>query len=172
MHRPPVASTAPVVRVVSLAAVVALSACGGDAGTRKQEAEAPPCATADTSAVAAAVMDYITKASPLPQRFLSAAGTDSALPSDGFRVLQDKGPTYFWSVEAKGQQQVRDKLEQAGPYTTLLVVWRGQQEQPGGSAVTVTLGGHYVGGEHEGKLAPDRAITVRCTDAQWRVAAP
>lgn len=146
-----------------------LAACGGD-GAAKKVSEGPPCATADTTAVAAAVYDYIATASPMPQRFLSAVGTDSGLPDDGFKVLQNKGPTYFWSVEKKGQQQVREKLDLAGPYTTLLVIWRGKKEAEDGALVSVTLGGHYINGEHEGKESPTRTIDVRCDANHWKVA--
>lgn len=146
-----------------------LAACGGD-GAAKKVSDAPPCANADTTAVATAVREYITTASPLPQRFLSAVGTDSGLPDDGFKVLQDKGPTYFWSVEQKGQQQVREKLELAGPYTTLLVIWRGKTEAEDGALVSVSLGGHYIHGEHDGKESPTRRIDVRCEANHWKVA--
>jgi thymidylate synthase len=88
------------------------------------------------------------------------------------KTLQDKGPTYFYTSDPKGQAQVKAKLESAGPYASLLVVYKGKTETENGNAVTVTLGGHYVGGEHEGKDAPVRQITVRCDSTGWRLPKP
>jgi hypothetical protein len=155
-----------------------LTACG-DGGAKNAgngdpqaadaaDGPAPMCASRDTTALYVAVLDYITTADPRPQRFLSAFGTDSALPEDGFKALQDKGPTYYYNDNPKNQAQVRAKLEQAGPYTTMLVVYKGRQDTDAGNAVTVSVGGHYVGGEHEGKVAPVRDITVRCDSTGWR----
>jgi hypothetical protein len=152
-----------------------LTACGdGSAskdskGGNNQAAAVPTCATADTTALRLAVLDYITIADPRPQRFLSAFGTDSALPEDGFKALQDKGPTYYYNDNPKNQAQVRQKLAEAGPYTSMLVVFKGQAESDNGNTVQVTLGGHYVGGEHDGKLSPQRVITVRCDSTGWRL---
>ena len=89
-----------------------------------------------------------------------------------FKVLQDKGPTYFYTSDPKGQAQVREKLELSGPYASLLVVYRGSAEADNGNTVTVTLGGHYVGGEHDGRVAEDRAIAVRCDTTGWRLVSP
>ncbi|MCO4101137.1 hypothetical protein [Gemmatimonas sp.] len=142
------------------------------ASGNKQAATGPTCVSLDTTPVGLAVLDYITAADPHPQRFLSAVGTDSALPDDGFKTLQDKGPTYFYTSDPKGQAQVKAKLESAGPYASMLVVYKGKIEAENGNAVTVTLGGHYVGGEHEGKVAPVRQITVRCDSTGWRLPKP
>jgi hypothetical protein len=156
--------------------VSALAACGGTsekaAAEAKTVATGPNCTSRDTTAVAVAVRDYITNARPTPQRFLNAAGTDSALPDDGFKVLQDKGPTYFYTSDPKGQAQVRERLEYSGPYASMLVVYRGKTEADNGNMVTVTLGGHYVGGEHDGKVADNRSIAVRCDTTGWRLASP
>ncbi|MFY7922567.1 MAG: hypothetical protein ACOVSI_09145 [Gemmatimonas sp.] len=156
-----------------------LFAACGDATPKNASAsadhEAAPgsaCVSLDTTPVGLAVLDYITTADPHPQRFLSAVGTDSALPDDGFKTLQDKGPTYFYTSDPKGQAQVKAKLESAGPYASMLVVYKGKTETENGNAVTVTLGGHYVGGEHEGKVAPVRQITVRCDSTGWRLPTP
>lgn len=158
--------------VLSLAV---LAACGGDPAARRGDSAAaalaagPTCVSRDTTAVGLAVLDYITTASPHPQRYLSAAGTDSAVPEDGFKMLQNKGPTYFYSSDAKAQQQIKEKLASVGPYASLLVVYHGKTEADNGNTVTVTLGGHYVGGEHDGKPSPTRQITVRCDSTSWRV---
>lgn len=156
-----------------------LAACGDgaaskDAASGNTDASAVPlCANADTTALRRAVLDYITTADPLPQRFLSAFGTDSALPEDGFKALQDKGPTYFYNDNPKNQAQVRQKLADAGPYTSMLVVFKGRTESDNGNTVTFSLGGHYIGGEHEGKVSPVRQITVRCdTTGAWRLPTP
>jgi hypothetical protein len=151
------------------------AACGGDpsskrsAGGNNQAATGPACSTVDTTPVGLAVREYITTASPTPQRYLSAAGTDSALPEDGFKVLQDKGPTYFYSSDPKAQQAIKEKLASVGPYASLLVVYKGKTEENDGNVVTVTLGGHYVGGEHDGKEAPVRQFRVTCDSTGWRL---
>jgi hypothetical protein len=154
-----------------------LAACGEGAGTKDasassntQAAAVSPCANADTTALRRAVLDYITTADPRPQRFLSAFGTDSALPEDGFKALQDKGPTYFYNDNPKNQAQVRQKLSDAGPYTSMLVVFKGRTDADNGNTVTFSLGGHYIGGEHEGKVSPVRQIRVTCdTTGAWRL---
>lgn len=156
-------------------AALLMAACGGDAAStddtsgNKQAATGPTCTSVDTTPIGLAVLDYITTADPHPQRYLSAAGTDSAVPDDGFKVLQNKGPTYFYSSDPKAQEQIKEKLASVGPYASLLVVYKGRTEAENGNAVTVTLAGHYVGGEHDGKVAPTRQITVRCDSSGWRL---
>lgn len=158
--------------------IAGLVACGGapkdqasDAGNKQAEA-GPACVSVDSTPVALAVLDYIKAASPLPQRYLSAYGTDSAVPEDGFKVLQAKGPTYFWNGDPKAQAQVKAKLADVGPYTTMLVIYRGKTDADNGKTVTVNLRGHYVGGDHDGKTSPDRAIEVRCDSTNWRLTSP
>ncbi|MFO0094327.1 MAG: hypothetical protein ACK54K_08480 [Gemmatimonadaceae bacterium] len=155
---------------------VLVAACGDGATTRKAAADTaalaagPQCVSPDTTPVGLAVRAFITTATPTPQRYLSAAGTDSAVPDDGFKVLQDKGPTYFYSSDPKAQAQIKAKLASVGPYASLLVGYRGKTETDNGNTVTVSLGGHYVGGEHDGKDAPTRQFTVRCDTTGWRLA--
>lgn len=180
-HFTPQSRRAVVSAVPALTLIGLLTACSGDGAssaarraknttaTAAADTALPPCAGRDTTALRAAVLSYITTTEPRPQRFLSPFGTDSTLPEDGFLALQDKGPTYYWNDNPKNQQQVRDKLDAAGPYATMLVVYKGRTESDNGRTVTVTLGGHYVGGELEGKVAPVRAITVRCDSTGWRV---
>ncbi len=129
------------------------------------------CISADTTAVALAVRDYIGKALPTPQRYLSAAGTDSAVPEDGFKVLQEKGPTYFYGGDSASHRKIREKLASVGPYASLLVIYKGTTETDGGNAVTVQLAGQYVGGEHEGKRAPLKRYAMRCDSTRWTIAA-
>jgi len=153
-----------------------LAACGGGATADRAKADSakmaagPSCVSTDTTPVGLAVLDFITKAEPLPKRFLSAAGTDSAMPDDGFKVLQDKGPTYFYSSDTVAQRKIREKLEEVGPYPSMLVVFHGKTEADNGNTVTVRLGGHYVGGDDNGKVAPTRSFEVRCDTTGWKVA--
>jgi len=152
-----------------------LSACsgGGDSAAKTKAAElaaGPSCVSRDTTPVSLAVRDFIKTASPTAQRYLSAAGTDSAVPEDGFKVLQDKGPTYFYGGDDAAKAKIREKLASVGPYASLLVVFRGKTEAENGNRVTVRLGGHYIGGEHEGKVAPGKAYEVQCDTTGWKIA--
>lgn len=154
-----------------------LAACGGGAtadGAKARDAKlatTPSCAGADSTAIGLAVLDFITKAEPLPKRFLSAAGTDSAVPDDGFAMLQEKGPTYFYSSDSVAQRKIREKLEEVGPYPSMLVVFRGSTETENGNTVTVRLGGHYVGGDDNGTVSPTRSFEMRCDTTGWKIAA-
>jgi hypothetical protein len=118
--------------------------------------------------VTAAVLDFIRSAKPTPQRFLIAAGTDSALPEGGLAALQSKGPTYLYPRDGDQQAKVRAKLESIGSYHTLLVTFRNQQRLSDTRAV-VRLGGHYVGGDAHGRSAAPRSIFLQCEAAGWRV---
>ena len=64
---------------------------------------------------------------------------------------------------------IKEKLASVGPYASLLVVYKGRADADNGNTVTVTLAGHYVGGEHDGKAAPVRQIIVRCDSTGWRL---
>jgi len=122
--------------------------------------------------VAVAVTEYVKRAQPTPQRFLSSVGDESTrLPESGVRALQDRGPTYFYPADPKGQATVKARLAEVGPYASLLVTYEGSQVAPGGNEATVRLGGRYVGGEHDGLVAPVRAVRLRCEGATWVVAA-
>ena len=160
-------------------------ACGGntdragDSGTangksvgKEQAASAtgPSCTNADTTPVSLAVRDFVTKADPAPQRYLSAAGTDSAVPEDGFKVLQDKGPTYYYSSDSVAQRKIREKLADVGPFASMLVVYKGQTATEGGRAIDVRLGGHYVGGALDGKTSTTKRYSIRCDSTGWRIA--
>ncbi len=149
--------------------------CGsaGDSGATSKSAKnasGSACVSTDTTPVSLAVRDYISSAFPTPQRYLSAAGTDSALPEDGFKVLQEKGPTYFYGGDSISQRKIREKLASVGPYASLLVLFRGKSEADGGNSVTVQLAGQYIGGEHEGKRAPLKRYAVRCDSTRWKIA--
>lgn len=162
-------------RFLALAALaVAATACGGSDRAASSDAApaastaAADCTGADTTAVMAAVLEYIQTVEPTPQRYLSAAGTDSGVPDDGFRILQDKGPTFFWAGSDDARAKLREKLERDGPWVSLLVLYRGSDRQGDGS-VQVRLGGQYVANADDGKSAGERTFTARCVDGQWRV---
>lgn len=159
------------VLLVLLPIAAGMAACTGENRAKQQAAvaETAGCSAADTTPVELAVLQFITAAVPRPMRFLTAAGSDSALPEDGFRVLQDKGPTYFYTAEPKGQAQVREKLINAGPWPALLVVYHGSKPNEKGDTVVVTLGGHYVTGKEDGNTVPKRTIAVHCDAAKWKV---
>lgn len=121
--------------------------------------------------MAIAVRDYVSKASPFPQRFLSAAGTDSGLPEEGFKVLQDKGPSFYYSgSDTSAQRKIRAKLETDGPYASLLVLFHGQTEAADGKTVVVRLAGQYIGGKHEGKRSSRATYSLSCDSTMWKIA--
>ena len=84
-------------------------------------------------------------------------------------ALQDKGPTYFYAGKETQKAKVREKLEQAGPFTALLVVMRADRKNTDGTR-TVDLGGHFVTGKYDGKETPSRSYTFKCDTAGWAMA--
>jgi hypothetical protein len=163
--------------VALAAAALLLAACGGGgaAGDRAAaetgEADlAAACDAARPGTIAVAVADYIANVEPRPLRFLNAAASDSALPEEALKVLQDKGPTFYWLDGEKQQQQILDKLAGDGDWATLLVVLRGEERDEPGHAF-VTLGGEFKGGKLAGTVVPERRIELRCTadSAAWTV---
>jgi hypothetical protein len=153
-----------------------LLACGGDAGTRGAEAGAAKngaalasgCDRGDTTAAYVAFKEYIKVTSPTPQRFLTAAGTDSAAPDAGFRAMQDKGPSFFFSSDTVAQRKLREKLAKDGPYASLLIVHRGTTTSKAGDTVSLDLGGHFIDDEHRGQTAVSRRVVVVCKDSTWK----
>lgn len=125
------------------------------------------CVAADSTPMTLAVLDYITTADPRPQRFLSPTGTDSAVTEDGFRVLQDKGPTFFYTGSEEALKKLRDKLEYDGPYASMLVVLRDHEKGADGTTETVTLAGHYVANQWHGTVSPPRTYSFRCDSSRW-----
>ena len=160
---------------VSLAVLLpaaGLAGCGGGAGADKNAPRTPrealvraACRGGEDKVLQMAVADYITQAKPKPQRFLNAAGTDSALPAAAVTMLQDKGPTYYFPGGAEAQ--ARAMLHEKGDYTTLLLVPR--KGSIAERSATVRLAGHYVGGEEDGKPAGERTYTFACDSAGWRM---
>lgn len=162
-------------RVLALSALLAamtLVGCGADSSKRSSSASkgVAACQRGDTTAAYVAFKEYIKVTVPTPQRFLTAAGTDSAAPEDGFRAMQDKGPSFFYGTDAASQKKIRDKLANDGPYASLLIVHRGTTRSAAGDTVTIRLGGHYIGGEHEGELSTSRVMSVVCRDSTWKLA--
>ena len=129
------------------------------------------CDTSATgAAVNVAVAEYIRRADPVPQRFLSAVGTGvTPLPESGFRALKDKGPTYLYPADSAGQATVKARLAEVGPYTSLLVTYGGTTIAGAGNEATVRVGGAYVGGQYDGRVAPGRAVRLRCEGSTWKV---
>ena len=171
---PPTSSLGPLVPRVLLCTL--LLGCGGE-GRPDSAADAPPadpaaaCRSAAPGPVALAVRDFITAADPAPQRFLTAAATDSALPQSAQTVVERKGPVFIWPSDAATQAKMRTKLEGDGPWINMLVVVRGETPQPDGT-VEVRVGGWYVGLDVDGRESPERRFTVECVAGDtpvWRV---
>jgi hypothetical protein len=145
-----------------------LAACASE-----QEQAPSPSATSyceespGSDVYAEAFTQYMAGLSPTPRRFLSAAGTDSALPEPVFEAVQDKGPTYFYPGDEAGRKVVRQKLIDAGPWASLLVVHKGNEKQSD-STVAIRLGGHYVGGKEDGMAAPVKSLIFACDTMPWR----
>jgi len=153
-----------------VAVVVAAAACGSGHDTRAAQTGgrgAMACRASLEDAVGLAVTRYIKAAKPKPERFLVSAGTDSALGDAGLTALQDKGPTYLFPGDPALQKTVRDQLHQKGDYTTLLVVRKTAEAKDGGASVS--LDGHYIGGDDEGKAAGPRSYRFACDTAGWHL---
>lgn len=158
--------------VAAACGVAVLAACGG--GTKESSkaddvARVASCRRGDTTATYVAYREFIKATTPTAQRFLTAAGTDSAAPDDGFRAMQDKGPSYFYGGDSAAKQQIREKLASVGPYASLLIVQRAADTSARGDTVRVTLGGHFIGGELEGKVAATKRMSVACADSGWKL---
>ncbi len=160
--------------------VLGLAACdsGGNGGASTTSGKTPAvtralaCTGRASTAIGVAVREFIKTSTPAPQRFLMAAGTDSALPAAGFSALQDKGPSFYYSSDTVAQRKMREKLANDGPYASMLVVYHGKTETDDGNTVSVNLGGHFIGGAQEGKVEPTRQIVVVCDSSGWNVTSP
>lgn len=128
-------------------------------------ADGVPCPPA-AQAIGPAVVEYVKRRRPTPQRFLAAIGTPDALPEDGMRALQDRGPTWYFPADSAGQAKVRARLEQAGRYATLLVLYQGIS-QPAAGQTVVRLSGRYIGAADDGLLAPEEGVALRCRAGAW-----
>lgn len=156
--------------VLALAAAlpVLLAACAGSEGAKERAAAraqaraAAGCNTLDTTTIVRdAVLQLIATTQPKPLRFLYIPGTDSTPPEGGVRALQDKGPTYLYATDSVNQRKVRDKLSTVGPWTALLVVYKGIK-QPNPETASVYVGGHFVGAENDGQVVPVREFRFTC----------
>jgi hypothetical protein len=157
-------------------ATIALLACDSGAGRPQADRRVAGSTildcdtTAGGAAVNVAVTEYIKLAKPTPQRFLSSVGAGATpMPESGFRALKDKGPTYYYPADSAGQATVKAKLADVGNYASLLVTFGDTRVAADGNAATVRLGGRYVGGDHDGVVAPTRAVRLRCEGATWVV---
>jgi hypothetical protein len=148
------------------ALVLLLGACGGEGGRSTRAAANSACRPAGVALAQTAVIEYLKlQQDPYPQRFLTAAGTDSALPEPGLRALQDKGPTYFYPADTAQQRKVRAKLDSVGSYNTILVAYHGLEATD--TVATVRLSGTFVGGKHDGRTSPPRAMRFACDSTGW-----
>jgi len=148
---------------VLLAAALTLAACSG--GDSKKTAAGVTCRQSTDSATWRAVVAYAKSSDPFAQRFLSASKGDSALPEVGVAALQDRGPTWLFPPDSAGRTKVRDRLND-GVANTLLVYWLGTQQE-GDTAMTIRLGGRYIGGEHEGTVSRARVYRFKCPEDRW-----
>lgn len=161
--------TIPAAVKVAIVTVLFLAACsGGESSARRTAARARPCVQPQDSATFQAILAYIKDSSPYPQRFLSAAGTDSALPDVGVAALQEKGPTYFYPGDSVSRAKVLKRMDDMGPYTSLLVSWRGIR-QDSDSTLVVRLSGGYLGGKFHGTPSVPRAFTFACEQGRWKL---
>jgi hypothetical protein len=164
-------------RSSAVACLLSVAACGnpGDMGraiekSGQQRANLASCKQGRIDdLMPLAVGAYIKGATPKPQRFLVAVGTDSSVGDGGLRALQDRGPTYLFPGDAGMQANVRAQLHEKGDYTTRLVVRRGGAVD--GPRATVDLAGHYVGGEEDGTHAGPRTFAFSCDSTGWHLAA-
>jgi hypothetical protein len=161
---------------IAVAAAVLTAACSesGKGPPRDPAAGTPgstilACDTTTGEAVGVAVSDYIRRAQPTAQRYLASVGAGATpMPEPGMRALKDKGPTYLYPADAAEQEKVKARLAEVGPYTSLLVTFEGLT-YPGPDRATVRLGGRYVGGDHDGTVAPLRTMQLRCEGSKWVV---
>jgi hypothetical protein len=127
------------------------------------------CDEPTTALVPAAMDTYLAAVQPTPRRFLTAAGTDSAIPAVGESRLQRRGPTYVFPADPALQKRVLSRLDSvAGVYgdmPTLLVTYRGMQ-RIGENQAVVRLGGYFLGGVNDGKIA-HRTVQFVCDTAKW-----
>lgn len=156
-------------RVLSLAwAAYAVTACGD---RRQSPRLSSNCADPTPALVPAAIDTYLASVLPQPRRFLIAAGTDSALPAAAEGRLQRVGPTFIFPADTTLQRRVLLRLDSiAAPYgdlPTLLVTYRGVQRSNPHRAI-VRLGGHFLGGANDGKVA-HRTVQFVCETAGWNV---
>ena len=154
---------------IPLCALLLAACSGGERPARRSaRADAGRCGgTPEATLAGPAVREYLKlQVDPYPQRFLVAAGTDSALPEKGVLALQDKGPTYFFPADTIQRGKVREKLAEVGSFHTLLVTWKGAERVD--TTAMVRLGGTYIGAASDGRAAPVRTMRFVCDSTGWR----
>lgn len=157
--------------LAGLASLALIAGCAAESPRGERAERAPgPCATFPTPAASrAAALAYIEGLDPKPLRFLTAAGTDSALPDPAFAALQGKGPSYLYPpANPEATAKLRARLDGTGHWATMLVAWKGAH-RTGDTAATIRMRGHYVVGEGVGTSAPARAIRFLCSAEGWKV---
>lgn len=159
-------------------ALPALVACDGtkdaaNSATPAKSASGPEADAAGCKPVpginpgALAITDYIRSTTePTPRRFLTAAGTDSAVTDEGMVAMQDKGPSYFYTGKETQKAKVRDMLVSVGPYPALLIVMHDAKNANG--TRVIRLGGHFVTGEFDGRTSTTRTYTFACDASGWK----
>jgi hypothetical protein len=156
--------------LTALALTTLLAGCGGGGErTASARGSAQGCAQPPgDSAYFVATQEFLKGITPKPRRFLNPVGTDSALPEAAFGALQANGPSYLYSSDPAGQKKVMDRLEEVGPWTALLVSWRGV-ERLGETAAVIRLRGHFLlGVDSANRTAPARLVRFDCVDGRWR----
>ncbi|MDQ3697468.1 MAG: hypothetical protein M3373_05515 [Gemmatimonadota bacterium] len=154
--------------------VLVLAACGGGGAETGGEPAAvarvadDPCSAFPTDqASRVALLQYMNDLAPIPRWFLNSVGTDSAVPASAFAALQAKGPTYFYPpADSAARAKLRQTLELVGPWTAMVVAWKGAQRLGDDSGV-IRIRGHYAFGDGEGTSAPPRAVHFACRDSGW-----
>jgi len=129
------------------------------------------CAAPTVALLPPALDAYVKSVYPAPRRFLIAVGTDSALPGGAESRLQRHGPTYLFPPDTALRRRLLARLdsvaEDYGDMPTLLVTFRGV-DRAGEERAVVRLGGHFIGGASDGKVA-HRTVEFVCDTARWNV---
>jgi len=159
-------------RVAGLATATALAATIGALGACGESATVhyarTVCAqSADTGIVPVAIRAYIASQAPLPRRFAYVPGKDSSPTDAVIAALQDKGPTYLYSLDPALQGPVKKQLHSLGDYPTLLLWYHGVTRSDESHAV-VSLSGAYVGDVNDGTPTPLAAVAVHCDSLGWQ----
>lgn len=115
--------------------------------------------------LASAVRQYVESRTPMPMRFMTAVGTDSAMPTAGMAVLQAKGPTYLFPADSAGQETVKAQLTRS-PWGTLLVTYHGIEQVDAGTA-HVRIGGTWIIGDDAGSSSGYEDVEFRCSGQRW-----
>lgn len=129
------------------------------------------CAAPTIALASPAVDAFVRSITPTPRRFLIRSGSDSALPGGAEARLQRFGPTYILPADTALRRRVLARLDSVaegyGDLPTLLVTFRGV-DRAGEDRAIVRLGGQFVGGANDGKVA-HRSVQFVCDTARWNV---